>query len=55
MVWTALFFNKTTMVFNTSLNSLPCATAIAQGVAKDAGTEIMCIIKGNCKENAYFL
>jgi len=55
MTWTALFFNKTTVVFNTDLNDFGKASAIAKSRASDNNTEVVCIIKGDCKNNAYFL
>ena len=55
MIWTALFKDMTAVVFNTNLNSPADAAAKARDMARERGTEAICVLKGNCENNAYFL
>ena len=55
MIWTALFKDMTAVVFNTNFNQPDEAADKARELASERDTEALCVIKGNCENNVYFL
>jgi hypothetical protein len=55
VTWTVLFADKTTQVFLTNFNDRTDATRQALFEAARRGSRVIALIKGNCKNNTYFI